>query len=116
MHLEKDTARELARSSAGDLPVSARRSAQKVLIATTRSLVRLRGDGRSGVVDALLVHYLDDSPDGSGPLSAVAEVPGEGHGIYALTDVLEVVEESDEDLHHWRFHPDLDRPVRLSDT
>jgi hypothetical protein len=80
------------------------------------SLVRLRGDERRGVVDALLVHYLDDSPDGSGRWSAVAEVPGEGHGIHALTDVLEVVEESDEDLHHWSFHPGTDRPVRRTDT
>lgn len=173
MHLEEDPAHEVALSSAGYLPVSARRLAQKVLLilqsgrmwvrdvdgrrrdvtgptwvvwypgeairygayGTTvhwvlaspigpvppgsprpGSLIRLRGDRGRGVVDALLVHYLDDSPDGSGPLSAVAEVPGEGHGIYVLTDVVEVVEESDEDLHLWDFHPGSDRPVRRSDT
>ncbi|MDT0278443.1 hypothetical protein [Blastococcus goldschmidtiae] len=82
------------------------------------SLVRLRdvrGDGRSSDV-ALLVHYLDDSPDRTGPMSAVLDVPGGGIGIHALTDVLEVVEQSDEDLHDWSFGPGLDRPVRLSGT
>ena len=172
MHLEEDLARELALSSSGYLPVSARRLAQKVLlillsgrmwvrdadgdrqditgptwvvwypgesieygeVGTTvhwlfaspvgpvppgsprpGSLVRLRNDGRSSDV-ALLVHYLDDSPDRTGPMSAVLDVPGSGIGIYALTDVLEVVDEADEDLHHWSFHPGLDHPVRLSDT
>ncbi|RBY77410.1 hypothetical protein DQ239_11025 [Blastococcus sp. TF02-09] len=172
MHLRQNTGHDLALSSHGYLPVSARRLAQKVLLillsgrmwvrdddgrrhditgptwvvwypgeaveygasGTTvhwlfaspvgpvppgsprpGSLVRLRADERRGAVDALLVHYLDDSPDSSGRWSAVALVPDEGHGIYALTDV-EVVEESDEDLHLWSFRPDLGRPVRLSDT
>jgi hypothetical protein len=81
------------------------------------SLVRLRGGDGGGVVDdALLVHYLDDSPDGTGPLSAVLRVPGSGIEIRALTDVLDLLDESDEDLRHWSFHPGSDRPVRLSDT
>lgn len=78
------------------------------------SLVRLRDDrddGRSSD-DALLVHYLDDSPDRSGPLSVVADVPGSGIGVYPLTDVLDVLEEADEDLNLWSYGPGLDRPVR----
>ncbi|SDF38246.1 hypothetical protein SAMN05660662_1957 [Blastococcus aurantiacus] len=171
MHLAEDPAHELALSSAGYLPVTARRLAQKVLLVLLSgrmwvgdvdgsrrditgptwvtwypgeamkygahgttvhwvvaspvgpvppglprpgSLVRLRGNEGRGVVDALLVLYLDESTDGSGLWSAVVEVPGEGHGHYALGDVLEVVEESDEDLHLWSFRPDLGNPVRLS--
>jgi hypothetical protein len=174
MHLRGDTAHELALSSAGYLPVAARRLSQKVLLVLLSgrmwvqdvdgrrrditgpiwvvwypgeaieygahgttvhwvlaapvgpvpsgsprpgSLVRLRGGDDGGVVDGvLLVHYLDDSPDRAGPLSAVLDVPGEGIGIYALTDVLDVSDEADEDLHHWSFGPDLGHPVRLSDS
>ncbi|MCF6743876.1 hypothetical protein E9529_06225 [Blastococcus sp. KM273128] len=76
------------------------------------SSVRLAGDGGE-VEDARLIHYLDDSPDGSGPLSLVADAAGSGIGINALTDVVEVVEESDEDLYPWDFGPGLDHPVRL---
>lgn len=79
------------------------------------SLVRLRDvgdDGRTSDV-ALLVQYLDDSPDGSGPLSVVADVPGGGIGVYPLTDVLDVVDEADEDLAHWSFGPGHDRPLRI---
>ena len=128
MHLEQDPAREFALSSAGDLPVSARRLAQKVLLVLLSgrmwvraddgsrrditgptwvtwypgeaieygalgdtvhwvfvaqigpvppgsprpgSLVRVRDvreDRRSSDV-ALLVHYRDESPDRTGPLS-----------------------------------------------
>lgn len=174
MHLELDTAHELALSADGYVPVSARRLAQKVLLVLVSgrmwvrdangdrqditgptwvvwypgeaieygalgttvhwvlaspvgpippglprpgSLVRLRRAGVGAALDeALLVHYLDESPDGSGPLSAVAEVPGQGHGIYPLSRVVEVVEESDEDLRLWLFGPGVDRPLRLSDT
>ncbi|MDP5183226.1 hypothetical protein QOZ88_11305 [Blastococcus sp. BMG 814] len=76
------------------------------------SSVRLAGDGGE-VEEARLVHYLDDSPDRAGPLSVVADVAGSGIGIYALTDVVEVVEESDEDLHGWSYGPGLDHPLRL---
>ncbi|MGY2064999.1 hypothetical protein [Blastococcus sp. SYSU DS0619] len=167
MHLEEDSAHELALSSAGYLPVSARRLAQKVLlvllsgrmwvreadggrrdvtgptwvvwypgeaieygaVGTTvhwvlaaplgpvppgsprpGSLVRMR-DG-SGTAEARLVHYLDDSPDRSGPLSVVADVVGSGIGVHPLAELVDVVEEADEDLHHWDFGPGLDRPWR----
>lgn len=81
------------------------------------SRVRLRDVGDDGRTsdEALLVHYLDDSPDGSGPLSVVADVPGGGIGIYALTDVLDVVDEADEDLNGWDFGPGADHPVRRRD-
>ncbi|SEL77661.1 hypothetical protein SAMN04515665_11932 [Blastococcus sp. DSM 46786] len=78
------------------------------------SLVRLR-DVRDddGVEDALLVDYLDDSPDGSGPLSVVADGAGSGIGVNALTDVLQVVDEADEDLRGWSYGPGHDHPLRL---
>jgi hypothetical protein len=80
------------------------------------SLVRLRDvgdDGRTSDV-ALLAGYLDDSPDRTGPLSVFADVPGGGVGVYALTDVLEVVEASDEDVRTRDHGPGLDRPVRIA--
>lgn len=173
MHLEEDVAHELALSSAGYLPVTARRLSQKVLLVLLSgrmwvrdadgrrrnitgptwvvwypgeaieygehgttvhwvlaspvgpvppglprpgSLVRLRDHRGRGAVDALLVVYLDETADGSGPMSAVVEVPGEGHGHHPLADVLDVVDESDEDLHHWSFYAHSDRPVRLTDS
>lgn len=78
------------------------------------SLVRLRdARGDDAVEDALLVHYLDDSPDGSGPLSVVADGVGSGIGVHARTDLVEVVDEADEDLRGWSYGPGLDQPVRL---
>ena len=78
--------------------------------------MRLRdtGDDERSSDVALLAGYLDDSPDRRGPESVFADVPGGGVGIYALTDVLGVVEDPDEDLHHWSFGPGLDRPVRIA--
>jgi hypothetical protein len=73
------------------------------------SLVRL---GTEPVGPALLVQYLDDTPDRSGPVSVVADVPGSGIGIYALDDPVEVVEEADEDLNLWDFGPGIERPAR----
>ncbi|TYP85936.1 hypothetical protein BD833_11177 [Blastococcus xanthinilyticus] len=170
--MEADTAHELALSSAGHLPVTARRLSQKVLLillsgrmwvrdadgrcrdvagptwvvwypgeaieygahgATVHwvlaapvgpvppgsprpgSLVRMRGDDAAGTAggEALLVHYLDDSPDGSGPLSVVVDVAGSGIGIHPLGDVVGVLDEADEDLNLWSYGPGLDHPVRI---
>jgi hypothetical protein len=65
------------------------------------SLVRLAGapeQGPSGEL-ATLIHYLDDSPDRTGTTSLVADAAGSGIGIYGLSELVEVVEEADEDLH-----------------
>lgn len=62
------------------------------------SLVRV-ADGSGGAVPALLVHYLDDTPDRSGTTSFVADVEGSGIGVHPLTGVVEVLEEADPDLH-----------------
>jgi hypothetical protein len=76
------------------------------------SLVRLSGPQSSDDL-ATLIHYMDDSPDGTGPPSVVADAVGSGMGVYALSDLVEVVEEADEDLHEWDFGPGgEDRPVR----
>ncbi|NEK86382.1 hypothetical protein GCU60_11520 [Blastococcus saxobsidens] len=74
------------------------------------SRVRMR-DG-SGTAEALVMHYLDDSPDGTGPLSVVADVAVSGIGIHSLAELVDVVEEADEDLHDWDFGPGLERPWR----
>jgi hypothetical protein len=56
---------------------------------------------------------MDDSPDQSGTTSLVADIAGSGIGIYGLSDLVELVEEADEDLHEWDFGPGgEDRPVR----
>ncbi|UOY02950.1 hypothetical protein [Blastococcus sp. PRF04-17] len=78
------------------------------------SLVRLAdpaGEGSGGL--ATLVHYLDDSPDSTGTTSLVADAVGSGIGIYGLTEILEVVEQAEEDLHEWDFGPGVEGwPVR----
>ena len=67
------------------------------------------GFGRLGT----LIHYMDDSPDGEGPMSLVADVVGSGIGVYGVSELVEVVEEADEDLHTWDFASGgEDRPVR----
>jgi hypothetical protein len=67
------------------------------------------GSGQLGT----LIHYMDDSPDREGAMSLVADVVGSGIGVYALSELVAVVEEADEDLHTWDFGPGgLDRPVR----
>jgi hypothetical protein len=79
------------------------------------SLVRLSAATGSETSDELatLIHYLDDSPDSTGTTSLVADAVSSGIGIYALSELLEVVEEADEDLNEWDFGPGgLDRPVR----
>jgi hypothetical protein len=82
------------------------------------SLVRLSaatGLGASGEL-ATLIHYMDDSPDSTGTTSLVADVVGSGIGVYALSELVEVIEEADEDLHGWDFGPGgQDRPVRRRD-
>ena len=55
------------------------------------------------------MHYLDDSPDGTGPFSVLADVAVSGTGTYSLA---ELVEEADEDLRHWDLGPGPDRPWR----
>jgi len=79
------------------------------------SLVRLSAEPEQGLPSELatLIHYMDDSPDQSGTTSLVADVAGSGIGIYGLSDLVDVVEEADEDLHEWDFGPGgEDRPVR----
>ena len=73
------------------------------------SLVRLAAEPDR---PALLVHYIDESPEGTGPVGLVVEVPGSGIGIHPLADLVEVLEEADEDLNLWDFGPGIERPVR----
>jgi hypothetical protein len=73
------------------------------------SLVRL---GSEPDRPALLVQYIDESPDRTGPPDLVADVPGSGIGIYPLDELVEVVDEADEDLNLWDFGPGIDRPAR----
>jgi hypothetical protein len=73
------------------------------------SLVRL---GSEPERPALLVHYIDESPDQNGPVALVCEVPGSGIGIYPMTELVEVVDEADEDLNDWDFGLGIERPVR----
>jgi hypothetical protein len=69
-------------------------------------------EGGSGQLGTL-IHYLDDSPDRGGPLSLVADVAGSGIGVYGLSELIEVVEEADADLHAWDSGPGgQDRPAR----
>jgi hypothetical protein len=172
MHLE-EPAHDFALSSAGYLPVTARRLSQKVLLVLLRgdmwvretggrrreitgptwvvwypgeaieygalgetvhwliaaptgpvppgmpppgSLVRLSGDRGAGSTEdeALLIHYLDDSPDQTGITSAVARGAGGegGVGIHPLTAIVGVLEEADEDRREFFYGPGLDEPLR----
>jgi hypothetical protein len=83
------------------------------------SLVRLSAapaQGSTGTL-ATLIHYLDDSAEQTGTTSLIADAVGSGTGIYGLTELVEVVEEADEDLHDWDFGPGgQDRPVRRRAT
>ncbi len=78
------------------------------------SMVRVRGVDASAAATELgtLVHYIDESPDGSGPLDPVVDAARSGIGIYTAGDVVEVVEDADEDLHAWDFRVHDGRPVR----
>ena len=79
------------------------------------SLVRVSAAVGQGTPDELatLIHYMDDSPDQEGSMSLVADVVGSGIGVYGLSELVEVVEEADEDLHEWDFGPGgQDRPIR----
>src|SRR4051812_10779578 len=79
------------------------------------SLVRLADATAPGTLGELgtLVHYLDDSPEQTGTTSLVADVVGTGIGVYGLSELVQVVEEADEDLHGWEFAPaGGDQPVR----
>jgi hypothetical protein len=65
------------------------------------SLLRLSGEPGEGasIELATLIHYMDDSPDRSGTTSLVADGVDSGIGIYGLSEIVEVVEEADADLH-----------------
>lgn len=62
------------------------------------SLVRVAHES-GGDEPAKLVEYLDDSPEQTGVTSVVVDAAGSGIGIYGLSDLLEVLEEADPDLH-----------------
>ena len=67
----------------------------------------------SGVISACTSRSSPTTSGGTGPPSLVADAVGSGIGVYALSDLVEVVEEADEDLHEWDFGPGgEDRPVR----
>ena len=80
------------------------------------SRVRLQRGPEPGqpVDEALVIEYLDDSPDQAGPLAMVARADEYGVGVYDLGALVEVLDESDEDLHNWTWGPGVDSPMRLT--
>jgi hypothetical protein len=80
------------------------------------SLVRVRArdsaPAQPGGALGTFVHPIDESEEGTGPVDLVIDVIGGAHRIYALADVVEVVEEADGDLHDRDSWPGDARPER----